>query len=32
MIVLVNAILFEFVVSFLFVDYRLRMDRHLNEK
>ncbi len=32
LLVLVNAILFGFVVSFLVVDYRLRMDRHLNEK
>ncbi|QDV85774.1 Phosphoserine phosphatase RsbP [Stieleria magnilauensis] len=32
LLVLVNAILFGFVVSFLLVDYRLRMDRHLNEK
>ncbi|XZE55841.1 PP2C family protein-serine/threonine phosphatase [Planctomycetaceae bacterium SH139] len=32
LLVLVNAILFGFVVLFLFVDYRVRMDRHLNEK
>ena len=32
LLVLVNAILFGFVVLFLVVDYRLRMDRHLNEK
>ncbi|MCP4886188.1 MAG: SpoIIE family protein phosphatase, partial [Planctomycetaceae bacterium] len=32
LLVLVNAILFGFVVLFLIVDYRLRMDRHLNEK
>ncbi len=32
LLVLVNAILFGVVVSFLVVDYRLRMDRHLNEK
>lgn len=32
LLALVNAILFGFVVSFLLVDYRLRMDRHLNEK
>lgn len=32
LLVLVNAILFGFVVLFLVVDYRVRMDRHLNEK
>ena len=32
LLVLVNAILFGFVVLFLLVDYRVRMDRHLNEK
>ncbi|WP_345327500.1 PP2C family protein-serine/threonine phosphatase [Novipirellula rosea] len=32
LLVLVTAILFGFVVSFLVVDYRLRMDRHLHEK
>ncbi|WP_149496454.1 PP2C family protein-serine/threonine phosphatase [Roseiconus lacunae] len=32
LLVLVNAILFVVVVSFLLVDYRLRMDRHLHEK
>ena len=32
LLVLVNAILIGFVVLFLVVDYRLRMDRHLNEK
>ena len=32
LLILVNAILFGFVVLFLVVDYRVRMDRHLNEK
>ena len=32
LLVLINAILFGFVVLFLVVDYRVRMDRHLNEK
>jgi sigma-B regulation protein RsbU (phosphoserine phosphatase) len=32
LLVLVNAILFGFVVLFLVVDYRVRMDRHLKEK
>ena len=32
LLVLVNAILFGFVVLFLVVDYRVRMDRYLNEK
>ncbi|QDV55400.1 PP2C family protein-serine/threonine phosphatase [Rosistilla oblonga] len=32
LLVLVNAILFGFVVLFLVVDYRVRMDRHLNQK
>ena len=32
LLVLVNAILFGFVVLFLVVDYRVRMDRHLHEK
>lgn len=32
LLVLVNAILFGFVVLFLVVDYRVRMDRHLNRK
>lgn len=32
LLVLVNAILFVIVVSFLLVDYRLRMNRHLHEK
>lgn len=32
LLILVNTILFGFVALFLIVEYRVRMDRHLNEK